>query len=550
MTQYPHNMTNYEETYQNFEWNTPEYFNFAADVVDKWAEDPEKLAIIWIDEQGTEIRHTFEQISEQSCRLANVLKQNGVKQGDSVIIILPRLIEWWESMTACIRMGAIISPGTIQLTSKDIEFRVKSAEAVAVITDESNASKVDEIAANCPTLKTKLVVGKNEGWISYKSAVENTTSNFPEVKTKGSDGALLFFTSGTTGYPKMTLHTHISYPYAHKVTGKYWLDLNQDDLHWNLSDTGWGKAAWSSLFGPWHQGACLFIHHEVGKFNPKKMLELLQNYPITTLCAAPTIYRMLVLEDLDQYQFSNLRHCVGAGEPLNPDVINIWRQHTGLTIRDGYGQTETVLVLANFPCLEVRNGAMGKPTPGFKVAIIDETGSELPSGKEGDIAIEIEPDPPAGIFKEYWHDPLKTLSTHRGRWYVTGDRGVKDEDGYFWFVGRADDVILTAGYRVGPFEVESALIEHQAVAESAVVASPDELRGEIVKAYVVLAEGYQPSLELIQELKNHVKKTTAPYKYPREIEFIESLPKTVSGKIRRVQLREMERMKNDLPPLR
>lgn len=550
MTEQLHNMMDYEKTYREFKWEIPEYFNFAADVVDRWAENPNKQALFWVDDKGNETKRTFKEISEQSKRVANVLRQSGVRQGDCVIIIMPRLIEWWESMVACIRMGAIISPGTIQLTAKDIEFRIKSADAVAVITDENNAAKVDEIADNCPSLKTKIVVGERDGWINYRSAIKAVSDDFPAVKTKGDDGALLFFTSGTTGYPKMTLHTHISYPYAHKVTGKYWLDLREDDLHWNLSDTGWGKAAWSSLFGPWHQGTCLFVHHEVGKFNPKRMLELLEKYPITTLCAAPTIYRMLVLEDLSKYNFSTLRHCVGAGEPLNPEVIDHWKKHTGLTIRDGYGQTETVLVLANFPCLEVRQGSMGKPTPGFKVAIIDDTGKELPPGKEGDIAIQIEPEQPAGLFKEYWKDPLKTLSTRRGQWYVTGDRGVKDEDGYFWFVGRADDVILTAGYRVGPFEVESALIEHPAVAEAAVVASPDELRGEIVKAFVVLSEGHDPSVELIQELKDHVKKTTAPYKYPREIEFLDSLPKTVSGKIRRVQLRQMERMKKNLPPLR
>jgi acetyl-CoA synthetase/medium-chain acyl-CoA synthetase len=543
-------MTEYDHIYQNFKWDIPEYFNFAGDVVDKWAEDPEKLAMIWIDDHGTEIKCTFKEMQEQSCKLANVLSQNGVKQGDIVIIILPRLIEWWQSMIACLRLGAIISPGTVQLTAKDIEFRIKEAESVAIITDEANASKVDEIAANCPTLKAKIVVGERENWINYKTAVAEASPDFHTAKTKGDDGALLFFTSGTTGYPKMTLHTHVSYPYAHKVTGKYWLDLHEDDLHWNLSDTGWGKAAWSSLFGPWHQGTCLFIHHETGKFNPKRMLQLLQEYPITTLCAAPTIYRMLVLEDLSQYKFNKLRHCVGAGEPLNPEVIEVWNKQTGLMIRDGYGQTETVLVLGSFPCLEGKLGSMGKPAPGFHIAIIDETGTELPAGKEGDIAIQIEPEKPAGIFKEYWRDPMKTLASKRGRWHVTGDRGVMDEDGYFWFVGRADDVILASGYRIGPFEVESALIEHPAVAESAVVASPDELRGEIVKAFVVLSPGYKPSLDLIKELQTHVKKATAPYKYPREIEFIDELPKTVSGKIRRVQLRQMERMKKDLPPLR
>lgn len=545
-----HNMTDYTWEYNNFQWQVPEYYNFAGDVVDKWAQNPDKLAMIWVDDHGTEVKRTFNDIKEQSCRLANILKQQGVVQGERVIIILPRLIEWWESMIACIRMGAIISPGTVQLTAKDIEYRIKACEATAIITDVTTAAKVNEIAGNCPSLKAKIVVGEMDGWVNYREAVADATTDFPTAETKADDGALLFFTSGTTGYPKMTLHTHASYPYAHKITGKYWLDLREDDFHWNLSDTGWGKAAWSSLFGPWHQGACIFVHHEEGKFNPQNMLKLLQEYPITTLCAAPTIYRMLVLEELSKFKFNTLRHCVGAGEPLNPEVIDIWHKHTGLIIRDGYGQTETVLVLGSFCCVEPRQGSMGKPAPGFKVAIIDEAGSELPAGREGDIAIEMEPERPVGIFKEYWQDPMKTMATRRGCWYVTGDRGVKDEEGYFWFVGRADDVILAAGYRIGPFEVESALIEHPAVAESAVVASPDELRGEIVKAFVVLTPGYEPSLELVKELQQHVKKTTAPYKYPREIEFIDELPKTVSGKIRRVQLRQLERMKKNLPPLR
>lgn len=278
MGEHQHNMIDYEQTYKEFQWNIPEYFNFAGDVIDKWASNPDKLAMIWVNDQGTEIKRTFKDIKEQSSKVANVLQQNGVKQGDRVIIILPRLIEWWESMVACLRLGVIISPGTVQLTAKDIEFRVKEAEAVAIITDETNAEKVDAIAANCPTLKTKVVVGERDGWINYKSAIANASAEFEVAKTKGDDGALLFFTSGTTGYPKMTLHTHISYPYAHKVTGKYWLDLREDDLHWNLSDTGWGKAAWSSLFGPWHQGTCLFVHHEEGKFNSQNMLKLPQGY--------------------------------------------------------------------------------------------------------------------------------------------------------------------------------------------------------------------------------------------------------------------------------
>jgi acyl-coenzyme A synthetase/AMP-(fatty) acid ligase len=339
--------------------------------------------------------------------------------------------------------------------------------------------------------------------------------------------------------PKITVHTHVSYPMGHRTTGAYWLDLQPDDLHWNMSDTGWAKASWSSFFGPWNQGAALFVHHSP-RFDAKKTLELLSKYPITTYCGAPTNYRVLVLEDLSQYKFSTLRHCVAAGEPLNPEVIDVWRKATGVTIRDGYGQTESCVLVANFPGQPVKEGSMGKPAPGFYVSIIDNDGNEVEPGVEGDIAVRVKPDRPVGLFKEYFGEPERTAGCFKGDWYITGDRGIKDGDGYLWFVGRADDVIISSGYRIGPFEVESALIEHDAVAESAVVASPDELRGEIVKAFVVLAPGYSPSEELVKELQNFVKNNTAPYKYPREIEFVESLPKTVSGKIRRIELRELE----------
>ncbi len=534
------NMLDYEKERKEFQWNVPEFFNFAGDVVDKWAENPDKLAMLWVDEQDQEIRRTFKDFKERSNRLANLLVEQGVRAGDVVILIMPRYIEWWETFLACLKVGAIVSPGTIQLTSKDLAYRIQTAQSVAIISDVKTANKVDEIKQELSSLKLKVVVGEpKEGWLHYQTEMENYSTEFAVVKTRSDDGAILFFTSGTTGNPKMTLHTQVSYPYAHFVTGKYWLDLNPADLHWNLSDTGWGKAGWSSLFGPWSMGAALFVYHET-RFSTKRCLELLQKYPITTFCGAPTNYRMLVLEDLSHYKFPTLRSCTGAGEPLNPEVIETWRKATGLTIRDGYGQTETVLVIGNFPCVPIRPGAMGKPAPGFEVEVIDDTGAVVPPGREGDIAIKVVPQRPAGLFKEYWQEPERTQHCFRGAWYITGDRAVKDPDGYFWFVGRADDVILAAGYRIGPFEVESALIEHDAVAESAVVASPDDLRGEIVKAFVVLTDGYQPSPQLVKELQDYVKKVTAPYKYPREIEFVEALPKTVSGKIRRVQLREME----------
>lgn len=535
-----HNMIDYDKTYAEFKWEVPEYFNFARDVLDKWAEDPDKLAIWWVDDDGNEVKKTFAELCKRSRQLCNVLTEQGVKKGDVVVVIMPRLIEWWEINIACLRMGAVISPGTTQLTPKDLKYRFDSAEAVCVLTDPDNAPKVDEVRSECASVKSFILVGGNrDGWVNYEDVVSSASDVFEAANTRSDDNAILYFTSGTTGYPKMTLHTQASYGIGHIITGKYWLDLRPDDLHWNLSDTGWAKAAWSSFFGPWNCGAALFVHH-TPRFDAKKTLANLEKYPITTMCGPPTAYRMFVLEDLSQYKFKNLRHVVAAGEPLNPEIIDTWEKHTGLKIRDGYGQTESVCMVGSFPCLEVRPGSMGKPSPGFVVEVIDDEGNILPRGKEGDIAVRVKPERPVGLFKEYWKNPEKTASSYRGDWYITGDRAIKDEDGYLWFVGRADDVILASGYRIGPFEVESALIEHPAVAESAVVSSPDEVRGEVVKAFVILAPGYQPSDELVKELQDHVKKVTAPYKYPRKIEFVDSLPKTISGKIRRIELRERE----------
>lgn len=535
-----HNMTDYDKTYAEYKPEVPEFFNFAGDVLDKWAEDPKKLAMWWVDDFGNEAKKTFLELCNDSHKVCNMLAGQGIKKGDVIIVILPRLIEWWAINIACLRMGAVISPGTTQLTAKDIKYRFEASDAVCMITDNAIAPKVDEVVSQCPNVKTKIIVGeKRDGWLNYDDLFSQAAGSFETAKTRSDDNAILYFTSGTTGYPKMTVHTHASYPIGHKGTGKFWLDLRPDDLHWNLSDTGWAKAAWSSLFGPWNMGAAIFVHHS-NRFDTKKTLEFLGKYPVTTMCGAPTNYRMLVLEDLKAYKYPTLRHCVGAGEPLNPEVIDTWKDATGLTIRDGYGQTETVMLAGSYPCIEPRFGSMGKPSPGFEIEVIDEDGKVLPPNTEGDIAIKVKPVRPVGLFKEYWKNPEKTASVYRGDWYITGDRAYKDEDGYLWFVGRADDVILAAGYRIGPFEVESALLEHDAVAESAVVSSPDELRGEVVKAFIVLAPGYQPSDSLVKELQDYVKKVTAPYKYPRKIEFVETLPKTVSGKIRRIELREAE----------
>jgi medium-chain acyl-CoA synthetase len=530
-------MPEYEAARAAFRWRRPERFNFARDVVDPLAADPERSAMLWVDDTGRERHFAFAHFSAASRRLCHVLGEAGVQRGDSIILMLPRIPEWWECLLAGLRMGAVVAPATVQLSPQDLRYRIGAAGAACVITDMAGAEKVDIIAAHCPSLKARLLVdGARPGWIDCRAAQAAAPNTFETADTRADEEALCYFTSGTTGYPKMCMHRH-DYALGHETTGRYWLDLYTEDLHWNVSDTGWAKAAWSSLFGPWNRGARIFVHHTAGAFDPTRTLSLLEQYPVTTLCAAPTVYRMLVLEDLQQYRFATLRHCVSAGEPLNPEVIAAWRRATGITIRDGYGQTETVILCGNFPCLEARPGSMGRPAPGIDLQVIDEHGNVLPAGTEGEIAVRVRPERPLGLFSEYRNDPERTGAAFRGDWYVTGDRAVVDADGYFWFVARADDVIISAGYRIGPFEVESALIEHPAVAESAVVGAPDATRGQVVKAFVVLAPGYLPGEALKQELQEHVKRVTAPYKYPRQIEFADALPKTVSGKIRRVELR-------------
>ena len=535
-------MVDYEQACREFRWEVPEHYNFAVDVVDHWGEDAQKVAMLWVNERGDEKRLTFRDFTVRSNQVGNALRTTGIRKGDRILIMSPRLPEWWEAVLGIMKIGAISMPGTTLLTPKDVAYRIQAAEAVAVITDEEGALKVEQVANECPTLRLKIVLGaEREGWVNYARAVAVAMSTLKPERTRSDEPMMIYFTSGTVGYPKMVLHTHVSYPIGHIVTGKYWLDLKPTDLHWNLSDTGWAKAAYSNLFGPWIMGAAMFTFDGRGRFDARQTLELLERYPISTFCAPPTAYRLLVLENLRHYHLAALRHCIGAGEPLNPEVIEAWQRGTGQIIRDGYGQTETVILVANFPPLPVKPGSMGKPSPGLTIGIVDDDGREVPAGIEGDIAVKLTPIRPVGLFKEYWRNPEATSNCIRGEWYITGDRAIRDADGYFWFIGRADDVIISAGYRIGPFEVESALVEHPSVAEAAVVASPDQLRGEIVKAFVILAPGHQPSEQLMQDLQEHVKRVTAPYKYPREIEFTTELPTTISGKIRRVELRQRER---------
>ena len=541
------NMQDYQYSYDNDRLEVPEYFNFGFDVVDKWAQDRTKMALISIDSSGNQAQyHTFWDLKVLSDKYANALKTQGIKKGDRVFIMLPRIPEWYVVMIGLFKLGAIPMPGTTLLTAKDIEYRITQAEASMAITDLENSDKVNSAAGGCPTLESLVIVGgERQGWFSFSNQIDQASRILDHVQpTRSDDPLLIYFTSGTVGYPKMVVHTEASCAIGHTLTAKYWHDLKSTDLMWTLSDTGWAKAAYGKLFGQWSLGAAVMQHDARGRFDARMTLGMIERYGVTSFCAPPTAYRMMVLEDLSLYDFSNLRHCTGAGEPLNPEVMKQWEDGTGLQIYDGYGQTETVLLVGNFRCNEIKPGSMGKPVPGFVIDIVDDEGNKVPDGEEGQIAVKIKPVRPVGLFKEYWRNPEAMETSFYGDWYFTGDKAYKDSDGYFWFVGRADDVIISAGYLIGQFELESALIEHPAVAESAVVASPDELRGEIVKAFIILAPGYLPSDELVENLQSHVRSTTAPYKYPRLVEFVSELPKTVSGKIRRVELREMEFNKN------
>ncbi|XP_041062831.1 acyl-coenzyme A synthetase ACSM3, mitochondrial [Carcharodon carcharias] len=549
-TSNPQNFTDYESIKQQYKPQVPEYFNFASDVLDKWSE-MEKAgsrdsnpAFWWLSEHGQEVKWTFQDLEVYSKKVANILSGAcDLQLTDRVIIILPRVPEWWLVNIACMRTGTVLIPGTSLLTATDICHRLQASKAKCIITNDSLADAVESVASKCPSLKAKVTISHKhrEGWMSFQDLFRNASDDHKCANTKSLDPMAIFFTSGTTGPPKMALHTHCSYGMGLAVNGRYWLDLTPSDVIWNTSDTGWAKSAWSSIFSPWIQGACVFVI-QMPRFKAKNVLEVLSKYPITTFCSPPTAYRMLVQSDVSSYRIKSLQHCVSAGEPLNPEVLEKWKEQTGLDIYEGYGQTETTLICATFKGMKIKPGSMGKPTPAFNVQIIDENRNVVPPGVEGEIAIQLKPVRPLGLFSGYIDDPQQTAAVLREDYFLTGDRGLVDEDGYFWFLGRSDDIILSAGYRVGPFEVENALMEHPAVAESAVVSSPDPVRGEVVKAFVIRSSVYtshDPD-KLIEELQEHVKKVTAPYKYPRKIEFVKQLPKTISGKIKRNELRKKE----------
>ena len=530
----------YHETYRSFRPEVPEWYNWAYEVFDRWGQDRSKVAMVWVGPDGSRREVTFRQFGERSRRVANALRGLGAGHGDRVFVMLPRVVEWWEIILGCMRAGLVSVPGTTLLTPKDIAYRIDIADVKVAITDPENLGKVEEVLGECGTLEKVIVVGDSDRALSYEELVAAASPELPSPRSRSDDPMMFYFTSGTTGHPKMVLIDHASYPIGHIATGKYWLDNRPTDLHWTISDTGWAQCAWTNLFAPWNMGAALFVWDQRGKFDPAGTLRMLEEHPITTFFAPPTAYRMFLIEDLESFKPKALRHCMGAGESVTPDLIKAWRDRTGHHIWEAYGQTETTLCVASFPGMPYKPGSMGVAAPGYDMAVVDEQGTELRDGQEGELAIRVRPDRPVGLFQGYWNDPDANAEAFRGDWYYTGDRATRDEDGYFWFIGRADDLIISASYRIGPSEVESALSEHEAVAEAAVVGSPDELRGQIVKAFVVLAPGLQPSDQLAGELQEHVRRVTAPYKYPRAVEFVEDLPKTISGKIRRNELRRRD----------
>jgi acyl-coenzyme A synthetase/AMP-(fatty) acid ligase len=535
------NMSNYEETRAGFEIAVPERYNFTGDVIGARAEEhPDKIALIGVRPDGVTVdRYTFADLAELAHRTAHLLTGRGVGKGDRVFVQLPRIVEWYAVLLGCFQIGAVPMPGTTQLMSKDQAYRINRAGASVVVCDQSGAERFDQVAAECPSVTARFVVGdERPGWDGFGASLDSMPDGpGPVAETRSDDPLLLYFTSGTTAHPKMVQHVG-SYAIGHEITARFWHDLTPEDIHWTVSDTGWAKAAWGKLFGQWIIGATVVMWDIVGKPDFDRMLTLVGELGVTSFCAPPTLYRAFAQMDLSAYDWSTLRHCTSAGEPLNPEVIETWRSATGTVPYDGYGQTETVVLVANYPCLEVKPGSMGRPAPGMEVDVVDDDGAVCADGEEGHIAVRTDPWP-VGLFRGYWQDEAQTSSVFHDGWYYTGDRAFRDEDGYLWFVGRADDVILSAAYRIGPFEVESALIEHPAVAEAAVVGKPDDVRGNIVKAFVVLSPGYEGSDELTKEIQDHVKAITAPYKYPREIAYMTELPKTISGKIRRVDLRAM-----------
>ncbi len=538
----------YEDFEKNFSINIPKEFNFAYDVVDEYAEiDPEKIAMVWCDDNSEKI-FTFEEMKYYSDKAANLFKDYGISKGDTVMLTLKSRYEFWFCLLALNKIGAIPIPATHMLKWKDIVYRIESADIkmIVSIAEDQVPECVDTAEKELGDRKLiKAVVGgeKRVGWINFREELESSSDNFErptgEFSTKIDDASVVYFSSGTTGLPKMILHD-FTYPLGHIITAKYWQRVVDDGLHYTVADTGWAKCLWGKIYGQWIAGSAVFVY-DYDRFDAGKMLDKASKHGVTTFCAPPTIYRFLIKENLSEYNFSTLEYAVTAGEPLNPEVYNKFYEFTGLKLMEGFGQTETVVSIANFPWMEPRPGSMGKPSPGYDILLMDKNGKICDVGEEGELVVNTMDGNTPGLFGGYYKDQKKTDKVWYDGYYHTGDTAWKDEDGYFWFIGRNDDIIKSSGYRIGPFEVESAVISHPSVLECAITGVPHSVRGQVVKATIVLAKGYKPSEELKKEIQKHVKSVTAPYKYPRIIEFVDELPKTISGKIRRMEIREKDK---------
>lgn len=531
---------NFENQYQ---LHIPQQFNFAYDIVDEYAIlSPQKKALIWCNPQGEEKTFTFSQLSALSNQAANFFTSLGLKKGDPVMLVLKRRYEYWICALALLKMGCILIPATFQLAEKDIVYRCNAAQVKGIIAvDDPEVTKhVNAAEPNCPTLAHKISLGHHKGWLNFdnESSRFSTAWQKPSDLPNNGDPMLIYFTSGTTGMPKMAVHDY-TYPLAHIATAAYWHNLNDDSLHIAVADTGWAKAGWGKMYGQWICGACLLVY-DMERFNADELLKILEKYQVTSFCAPPTVYRFLIKEDLKAYNLTNLEWANTAGEPLNPEVYQQFYQGTGIKIHEGFGQSETTPLLMTTKWMEPRQGSTGKPSPAYAIDLVDDEGHSVDDGEEGEIVVRLEGGYPSGLFMGYYQNPQENTQAFAGNMYHTGDIAWRDVDGYYFYVGRKDDVIKSSGYRIGPFEVESALIEHPSVLECAVTAVPDPDRGQIVKATIVLAKGFSPSQELIKELQNHVKKATAPYKYPRVVVFVDELPKTTSGKIQRGKIREKD----------
>ena len=536
-----------EDFIKNFRINVPENFNFGYDIVDEWAkQDPDKIALCWTNDNGKHIDFTFSQIKDYSDRTASYFQSLGIGHGDMVMLVLKRRYEYWFAIIALHKIGAVAIPATHLLTKKDLIYRNNAASVKMIVCagEEVITNHIMESLPESPTVQKVVSIGPNipEGFEDFKKGIENAAPFIRPEKsiTTNDDISLMYFTSGTTGNPKMVAHD-FTYPLGHIVTAKYWHNLKEDSLHLTVADTGWAKAVWGKLYGQWIAGATIFVYdHE--KFTPADMLEMIQKHKITSLCAPPTVFRFLIREDLTKYDLSSLQYCTIAGEALNPAVYDKFYQLTGIKLMEGFGQTETSILIGTFPWMEPKPGSMGVPNPQYDVDLVRPDGTSVENSEQGEIVIHTKGDKPLGLFKGYHRDEKLTKSVWNNNVYHTGDVAWRDEDGYFWFVGRMDDVIKSSGYRIGPFEVESALMLHDAVVECAITGVPDEIRGQIVKATIVLSKDYKDKAgdDLAKELQNHVKTVTAPYKYPRIISFVDELPKTISGKIRRVEIRDKD----------